>query len=255
MARILLIDDERNIRLMVGMALQQLGHTVETATDGPEGLEKFGRGEGFDLVLLDQRMPGMDGLAVLRELLWHDPSARVIMLTAFGTIELAVEAMKAGAADFLRKPFMAETLGGAVKAALERPARGSEPGGQPASAASAPISFGLTTINGFQIAGQHGRGRAAGDGRRFAFLVRSPLGEARVCGVVLPGHLMRQARAHIDRDEIPGGDLFWRSLAEESLANYVWQNADFPPDDDLIVDELTAGIRRWIDAVRDGAME
>ena len=77
-------------------------------------------------MLLDQRMPGMDGLEVLREIRKRDPQARVIMATAFGTIDLAVEAMKSGATDFLRKPFTAETLRGAVRGragARARPAR------------------------------------------------------------------------------------------------------------------------------------
>src|SRR5438034_8537810 len=104
MARILVIDDEHNIRTMIRLALQHVGHTVETAADGLEGLEKFGNGTAWDLTLLDQRMPGMEGLEVLREIRQRDSQAQVVMITAFGTIDLAVEAMKSGATDFLRKP-------------------------------------------------------------------------------------------------------------------------------------------------------
>ena len=94
MARILLIDDEGNLRLMIRLALQHAGHTVETAADGPEGLAKFGEGAGWDLTLLDQRMPGMEGMEVLREIRRREPEAKVIMITAFGTIDLAGEAME-----------------------------------------------------------------------------------------------------------------------------------------------------------------
>jgi DNA-binding NtrC family response regulator len=119
MARILIIDDESNIRMMLRLALQHVGHTVETAADGPEGLEKFGEGgAAWDVALLDQRMPGMEGLEVLREMRRRDPDARIIMITAFGTIDLAEEALQAGATDFLRKPFTVDTLRGAVQAAL-----------------------------------------------------------------------------------------------------------------------------------------
>ena len=120
MARILIVDDENNIRMMVRLALQHVGHTVETAADGTEGLQKFGSGSSFDLVLLDQRMPGMEGLDVLKQMRYQHPAAKIIMATAFGTIDLAVDAMKSGATDFLRKPFTAETLRGAVQTASKR---------------------------------------------------------------------------------------------------------------------------------------
>ena len=103
MARILVIDDESNVRMMLRLALRHTGHDVETASDGYEGLDRFGDGADWDLVLLDQRMPGLEGLEVLREIRKRAPNARVIMVTAFGTIDLAAEAMAAGATDFLRK--------------------------------------------------------------------------------------------------------------------------------------------------------
>ena len=86
MARILIVDDENNIRMMVRLALQHVGHTVETAADGAEGLQKFGNGSNFDLVLLDQRMPGLEGLDVSsrcaistlrRKSSWRPRSARL----------------------------------------------------------------------------------------------------------------------------------------------------------------------------------
>src|SRR2546423_33647 len=138
MARILLVDDESNIRMMIRLALQHVGHSVETAADGPEGLDKFGDGAGFDLTLLDHRMPGMEGLEVLREMRRRDPLAKIIMITAFGTIDLAVDAMKAGATDFLRKPFTADTLRRAVDAALQ----------DAETAEEAAPPYAVTTVNG-----------------------------------------------------------------------------------------------------------
>src|SRR5436309_15106300 len=120
-ARLLIIDDEENIRETMQFALDAVGYQTEVAADGPEGLEKFGTGENWDLVLLDQRMPGMEGLEVLRHIRERDPAARVLMVTAYGTIELAVDAMKSGAVDFLRKPFTPDVLRGAVQAALAHP--------------------------------------------------------------------------------------------------------------------------------------
>src|SRR5579875_3603146 len=124
MARILVIDDEPNICRMLQLTLRAAGHEVEVAYDGLEGIAKFGNGEAWDLVLLDQRMPDVEGLYVLKELKERNPDAKIIMITAFGTIDLAVSAMKLGATDFLRKPFTAKTLRGAVDAALNRESTG-----------------------------------------------------------------------------------------------------------------------------------
>ncbi|MCW3099695.1 MAG: Response regulator containing CheY-like receiver,AAA-type ATPase, and DNA-binding domain [Chthonomonadaceae bacterium] len=241
MANILVIDDENNIRLMVRLTLQHSGHIVQTAADGAEGLEKFANGLDWDLVLLDQRMPGMDGLSVLREIHKRDVQARVIMATAFGTIDLAVEAMKLGATDFLRKPFTAETLRGAVEAALAPAPPPAPPNGG--------MTFSMTTINGFRLESLPTAVKREDGALRFDYMVASPTGERRSCAVVLKPLLLELVKAHADRDTLPGGDRFWHALGEESLANYVWQNADFPLGDRLDVEELTGGLRRWIDAV------
>ena len=177
MARILVIDDEPNIRTMMKLALQHVGHTVATAADGNEGLEKYGAGEDWDLVLLDQRMPGMEGLEVLKVLRFQNRLVRVIMVTAFGTVDLAVDAMKAGATDFLRKPFTAEILRGAVTGALDR---AFVPGELDKSVAQpSPLTFGMSTINGFRIEFVPGPGLRAADGLHFEFTVCSPEGDAR----------------------------------------------------------------------------
>jgi CheY-like chemotaxis protein len=238
--RILVIDDESNIRMMVRLALRHVGHTVETASDGAEGLEKFGDGAEWDLILLDHRMPGLTGLEVLREMRRRDPDARVIVITAFGTIDLATEAMQAGATDFLRKPFTADMLRDTVNAALAAPA--------PSNTGAPGYEAG---INGFRIEAQTGTGTAGLGEVRWSFSVRDPRGEARDCAVLLPAPVVERVKAHARPERMPDifdQHLFWQSLCEEALANYVWQNAEFPPDHLLRVDELTAGMRRRVDA-------
>ncbi len=244
MARVLVIDDENNIRLMVRIALKAAGHEAETAADGIEGLAKFATGSDWDVVLLDQRMPGMDGLQVLAEMRKRNSLARVVMITAFGTIDLAAAAMKAGATDFLRKPFTTEALRGAVQAALENPqtATSRDEGARP----SAPLS--AASINGFRITSSNGAERESGGAIRHCFWVRGPQGEAR-CEVVLPGYFIELVKAHADCENVPDAEHFWLWLCEEALANHLWQNAEVPPDGKLQVDELTTGLRRWIDAV------
>jgi CheY-like chemotaxis protein len=238
MARILVVDDEANIRMMIRLALQKDGHVVEQASDGPEGLDKFGNGGNWDLVLLDQRMPGMEGLEVLRDMRYRAPKARIVMITAYGTIDLAIEAMRAGATDFLRKPFTLEMLRGAVRAASSEVAGTDSEG--------TVVSF--TTLNGFRIESHRQPGEPDGSELVYRFAVRSPAGDATVCTVSLPAYVVELVKAHAGCEQMPGGDAFWQGFCEEALANHIWQNAH-PPAERLRVDELTTGLRRWTDTV------
>jgi CheY-like chemotaxis protein len=106
---ILIVDDEKNIRLTLSQVLETLGAEIDTAANGEEALTKL-KGREFSLILLDIRMPGMDGMEILRRVREIRPDIRVIMITAYGTIESAVEAMKLGAVDFLQKPFDPEEI-------------------------------------------------------------------------------------------------------------------------------------------------
>jgi len=115
--RILVVDDEKNIRLMLTQALADEDTQVETAINGEEALDRL-KQSVYDLILLDLRLPGMDGLSVLQEIQRQNPKPPVIVLTAHGTIENAVSAMRAGAANYLQKPFSPRELREAVQAAL-----------------------------------------------------------------------------------------------------------------------------------------
>jgi len=106
---ILIVDDEKNIRLTLSTSLEALGVETDSAEDGKEALVKL-REKEFGLILLDIRMPGVDGMEVLRQVRESRPDIRIIILTAYGTIELAVEAMKLGAVDFIQKPFVPEQI-------------------------------------------------------------------------------------------------------------------------------------------------
>lgn len=104
MSSILVIDDKDSMREMVSQTLAEEGYTVESAANGPEGIEKA-RETDFDLVITDMRMPDMDGLDVVSNIKKINNDTAVIVMTAYGTIETAVSAMKKGAYDFLTKPF------------------------------------------------------------------------------------------------------------------------------------------------------
>jgi FixJ family two-component response regulator len=116
---VLIVDDEKNIRLTLSLALEKLNLPVETAANGEEALQKLAE-KSYGLMLLDLRMPGIDGMEVLRRLPEIRPEVKVVIITAWGTIEAAVEAMKLGAVDFLQKPFDAEEVRDMVSSLLDR---------------------------------------------------------------------------------------------------------------------------------------
>ncbi len=118
---ILVVDDEKNIRMTLSQSLEPLGIPVQTAVNGEEALQKL-RESIFRLVFLDLKMPGMDGMDVLRKIKEEWPKIRVIIITAHGTIESAVEAMKLGAVDFIQKPFSPGEIRELATLVLEREA-------------------------------------------------------------------------------------------------------------------------------------
>ncbi|MBI4735240.1 MAG: sigma-54-dependent Fis family transcriptional regulator [candidate division NC10 bacterium] len=116
--KILVIDDDESLRRVLEYNLAQEGYAVLTASSGEQGLDLLKK-EGADLVVTDVRMAGMDGLQVLEEVRKADPNIQVIILTAFGTIEMAVEAMKAGAFHYISKPFNRDELKLTIRKALQ----------------------------------------------------------------------------------------------------------------------------------------
>ena len=117
--KILIVDDEKNIRLTMRQALQPLGYDVGTAVNGEDALKQL-EADDFGLILLDLKMPGMDGLDVLRRVVELRPDIRVILISAHGTVEHAVEAMRLGAVDFIQKPFVPKELRDIVTQVLDR---------------------------------------------------------------------------------------------------------------------------------------
>jgi DNA-binding NtrC family response regulator len=117
-ARILVVDDEKLIRWSVGERLQRDGYEVLAAESGEQALELVAASPP-DLMLLDVRLTGMDGLATLQRALALHPEMAVLMMSAHSTVDIAVEAMKRGALDFLVKPFPFQSLDAAVKRALQ----------------------------------------------------------------------------------------------------------------------------------------
>ncbi len=117
-AKILVVDDQRNMRCTLAMMLRGAGHEVDEADSGEMGKE-LGSTGAYDVVLTDLRMGGADGIDVLRAVKHSQPLTEVIVMTAYGTIESAVEAMRLGAFDYIQKPFTEEELTVKVHKALQ----------------------------------------------------------------------------------------------------------------------------------------
>jgi len=122
---ILIVDDEKNIRLTLAQALEALELETDAAMNGEEALAKVAE-KDYGLMLLDLKMPGMDGLEVLRRIRDIRPDIVVIIITAHGTIEAAVDAMKQGAVDFIQKPFTPNEIRALVRHVLDRDKLGVE---------------------------------------------------------------------------------------------------------------------------------
>jgi len=116
---VLIVDDEKNIRLTLSRTIEAPDMAVETAVNGEEALAKL-QEEDFGLVLLDLKLPGMAGMDVLRWISENRPDIRVIIITAHGTIDSAVEAMKRGAVAYLQKPYEPNEIREIVARVLDR---------------------------------------------------------------------------------------------------------------------------------------
>jgi len=117
--KILVVDDEENFRHILSVILKKERYEVETASNGEEALQRISNST-FDQVLCDIRMPGMDGLDFLKEVRKTEADANVIMMSAYGTLDTAVEAMKLGAYDYISKPFKPDEIILTLKKAEER---------------------------------------------------------------------------------------------------------------------------------------
>lgn len=121
--KILVLDDEKIVLDSVSRILEDEDYRVKTCQKGEEALETLKEG-GFDILITDLKMPGMDGLQAMEAMLEIDPDLSVIMFTAYSTVDSAVKAMKLGAVDYIRKPFTPDQLTGLVlKVMSERKAR------------------------------------------------------------------------------------------------------------------------------------
>jgi FixJ family two-component response regulator len=230
--KLLIIDDEAHIRLMMRLTLEAAGYEVDEATTGEEGLARFGDGAGYAAILLDQKMPGIDGLQTLVRLKALKPAVCVIMVTAFASIELAVDALKQGATDFLRKPMTPETLRAAVSAALDSPPRTPKTAAAEAAGRAKP-EIETLTFNGFRVT----RTPEPIDptARAHVFHVKRYPGGAAVPVTVEIDPEAEASVARLSRRTLQPAGSFWREQAESLLTEYLWNEGKTPDNGRLTV--------------------
>jgi two-component system copper resistance phosphate regulon response regulator CusR len=211
-AHLLVVDDEPRIARFVSRALESHGHTVEVARTGEEALLKAAEHE-FALVILDLLLPGLDGHAVLRELVTRDSRSRVLVLSAVGDVESRVQCLRAGAVDYLAKPFAVAELLARVDSRLAE---------TPSSTPERWLQVGAVRLDLQR--------RVLVDGERSTTLSQREF--------ILLGHLMRRAGEVCTRDE---------------LLSDVWGFCFDPGSNvlEVYVGRLRAKIDRWhIETVR-----
>jgi len=236
MARILIVDDTKNIRKMVELTLKGSGHETETAVDGEEGLARFGDGANWDLMIVDQQMPKMEGRDLIRAARQRDPQARVMMMTAFATGDLASEVMQAGALDFLRKPFTTQVLRGAVEAALAHPKElASQTGMAPDSTDSTTpnkvvmprVSYRFNGYSFWPLPQSSTRTVPQGLATGTTFQVRYPSGQLSECFVGVTRHIQQEVESEFG--DASQEQYFWENLCGMALSEFFWNQAQTPP--------------------------
>jgi len=117
--KLLIIDDEPSLRHLLRTILEELGYAIEEAENGQQGLDIL-HDTNFALILCDIRMPELDGLEFIRRALQVNPELTIIMMSAYGSVETAIDCVKQGAYDYISKPFRPDDVILTVKKALER---------------------------------------------------------------------------------------------------------------------------------------
>jgi len=217
--RILIVDDEENIRQMLRLTLEASGYEVREAPDGMKALAILQHDSKWEAVLLDQRMPQLEGTEVLRRLKTLTPSTPVVMMTAFASIDLAVEAMKFGAVDFLRKPMTPEMVRNSVSAAKLRRLE----------TEAAPVAV---TLNGFALL-RSANYRGADSKTERRFLVRRPDGTEQHVLVEISTEAIEAARAFMHDLSIEA--TFWTNEAETFLTDFIWNDGNVPSTGRLVL--------------------
>ena len=240
-SKILVVDDESTILKMMEIVLANAGYSVVVATSGREGLELYGTGADFELVITDFKMPGMTGIELESEILKRDPSAKVLLISDFGGIDTALEALNKGAMDFLRKPFTPECLRDAVRSVIERDQKQS-----PVTAVCREFSHQSINGSSFELKDRE-YDEQFGD-LTCTFEVTTQTGVQDLI-VVMPAFVQELVKAYIDSEDVPCGGRFFEAICEETVSASLRDNNGVPPSGTIVLDDLTKDVQKWIDSM------
>lgn len=223
--RVLIVDDEENIREMTRLTLETAGYEVGEAASGLEAFAIIGGDDSWDAVLLDQKMPGMVGTEVLRRIKVMMPSVQVIMMTAFASVDLAIESMRLGATDFVRKPMTPEILRNALTAAF---AKSPQPHKSTTAASESQASHVRTlTLNGFTILRATDVVRSLPQrANERCFIVKTPNGRDQEVVVEIDSEAITAVEEVTHN--LPLGKAFWTEQAETFLSDFIWNDGNVP---------------------------
>ena len=240
-SKILVIDDEACILKMMELVLANAGYSVTTAENPRKALDIYGNGANFDLVITDFKMPEMNGIELEGEILRRDPTAKVLLVSGYGGIDTALEALNKGAMDFLRKPFTPDALRDSVRSALERDRKQS-----PVTAVCREFSRQSLNGSSFELK-EKDYDEQFGD-LTCKFEVTTPTG-VRNLTVIMPAYVQELVLAYIDSEEVPCGGRFFEAICEETVSNELKLSGGVPNTSKLVIENLTKDIQRWIDSM------
>jgi len=227
--KVLIVDDDPHIRRMMYLTLEA-DHEVHEAADGPAALELLAREPDIDVVLLDQKLPGPSGLALVTDIRCLSPRARIVMVTAHASLDLATDALQAGARHFLSKPTTPEMLRAVVQVA-GREAR-EDAGRRPL----APPAGEAITTNGFRVDLSGEPTRVNRDGSAVhTFVVTQVFSNwSRPVRVFVGAQAFRRSA----RPQQGAGSPLGHTVAGHALAAYLFQEGMLPEGDVLRIDEV-----------------
>jgi CheY-like chemotaxis protein len=240
-SKILVVDDEATILKMMELVLANAGYTVTTASSGTEALNTYGNGANFDLLITDYKMPGMTGIELESEILKRDPSAKVLLVSGYGGIDTALEALNKGAMDFLRKPFTPDALRDSVRSVIERDRKQS-----PVTAVCR--EFSRQSINGssFELKEKEYDDQFGDLTCTFEVTTQSSVVPLIV---VMPAFIQELIKAYIDSEDVPCGGRFFEAICEETVSTELREHGGVPSTGTIVIDNLTKEVQKWIDSM------